>query len=190
MLIAHVVPGYFAACLSKPYWNPKWSRWQRRGLWTVAIGSTIAPDIDVIYNIVWRGFAGHSTLWTHSLLPHLAMVLAWYILRRIGRWPFLQMLVGLAAVGALSHLALDVIAHSTPLLYPISLTMFGNPPQRVLEGGLWAYLTDPIFLIEPFLVGGAVAHWIVHYSPTRHIRVVDLVVLCICLGVIVIGHVH
>jgi hypothetical protein len=62
------------------------------------------------------------------------------------------MLIGLVAVGGLSHLILDVISHGTPLLYPFSLYMFGAPSARVLEGGFWAYITDPIFLAEPFLL--------------------------------------
>jgi len=46
------------------------------------------------------------------------------------------------------------------LLYPLSLRMFGVASGRVLEGGFWAYLTDPIFLMEPLLVALAAAHWI------------------------------
>jgi hypothetical protein len=185
MLVAHIVPGYFAAHLSKPYLDPSWNRWQHYGLWVVAIGSTVAPDTDVIYNIAWRGFTNHSTLWTHSLFPYLILVLILYGLHWTGRWFYLQSLIGLAIVGGLSHLVLDVIAHSTPLLYPINLTMFGIPPQRVVDGGFWAYLTDPIFLIEPILIGIMVAHWILQHSPTRYIRIVTLSILLIGLEVIV-----
>jgi hypothetical protein len=49
-------------------------------------------------------------------------------------------------------------------MYPLSLQMFGAPSSRVLEGGLWAYLTDPIFLLEPFLITLAAGHWIVQYG--------------------------
>ena len=151
MLIAHLAPGYFAVVKSQPSWNPGWNKNQRFLLWAVALGSTVAPDIDVIYNTFFQGFINHSTLWTHSLIPYLGIGLVWLILRDVKRWPFLQTLVGLIAVGGLSHLVLDVIAHGTPLVYPYSLIMIGLPPTRVVEGGIWAYLTDPIFIFEPLV---------------------------------------
>lgn len=159
MLVAHLVPGYFAAVHSRPRWMPNWSRLQIAGLWTAALVSTFAPDMDVIYNAVFRGFINHSTLWTHSLFAHAGIVACWWVLRRTGRRPYLQTLVGLIAIGGLSHLVLDVLSHGTPLLYPLSLRMFGTPSTRVLEGGFWAYVTDPSFLVEPLLVALAVAHW-------------------------------
>jgi hypothetical protein len=45
------------------------------------MGSTIAPDLDVIYNTLFRGFFNHSILWPHSLWPHLSLGLAWWTLR-------------------------------------------------------------------------------------------------------------
>ncbi|HXV42425.1 MAG TPA: metal-dependent hydrolase [Anaerolineae bacterium] len=160
MLGAHLVPGYFAAVKSKSQWNWEWSEPQRILLWTVALGSTVIPDLDVIYNTLFRGFINHSVLWTHSLFPHLCVGLCWWLLYRTGRWPYLQTLVGLMVTGGLSHLALDVIAHGTPLFYPISLTMVGAAPVRVVEGGFWTYVTDPIFLLEPLLLTLAAVHWI------------------------------
>src|SRR5690606_16252399 len=119
---------------------------------------TIAPDADVIYNILVRGFANHSVLWTHSLFPYIGLGIAWYALYYFQLWPLLRMMIGLAAIGGFSHLCLDVIVHGTPLLYPFSLIMFGYPPQQVVDGGLVGYLTHPIFLLEPFLIGIAVFH--------------------------------
>jgi hypothetical protein len=69
------------------------------------------------------------------------------------------MLIGLATVGGLSHLALDVVAHNTPLFYPLSLAMIGIAPARIVEGGVWAYLTDPFFLGEPLLLTLVAVHW-------------------------------
>lgn len=163
MLVAHLVPGYFAVVQSQPRWRSGWSAGQRTLLWAVALGSTIAPDLDVIYNVLFRGFINHSVLWTHSLLTHLIILLAWGVLQRIGRWPFLQTMMRLITIGGLSHLLLDVIVHGTPLLYPFSMTMFGIPPTRVVEGGFWAYLTDPIFLFEPCLLTLAATHWVKHH---------------------------
>jgi GAF domain-containing protein len=177
MLVAHLVPGYFAAVNSQPQWKLEWNTGQRALLWAAALGSTIVPDLDVIYNAVFHGFVNHSTLWTHSLFVHLTVALGWWLLRRIGRWPYLQTLVGLVAVGGLSHLVLDVSSHGTPLLYPVSLVMFGFPPERVVEGGFWAYLTDPIFLLEPLLLTLAAAHWTLSRKPTQRVRPLTLIVL-------------
>lgn len=177
MLVAHLVPGYFAAAKSQPHWKSNWNTRQRALLWIAALSSTVVPDLDVIYNALFRGFVNHSILWTHSLFVHLSVALGWWLLRRTGRWSYLQTLVGLVAVGGLSHLVLDVISHGTPLLYPISLTMFGFPPERVVEGGFWAYLTDPIFLLEPFLLILAAVHWTLRRKPTPRIRTLTLIVL-------------
>jgi len=73
MLIAHLVPGYFAADHSQKTWPAEWSNNQRRWLWTAALVSTFAPDMDVIYNALFRGFINHSWLWTHSLFLHLGV---------------------------------------------------------------------------------------------------------------------
>lgn len=177
MLIAHLVPGYFAAVKSRLNWKPEWNKSRRMLLWAAALGSTFAPDVDVIYNALFRGFFNHSTLWTHSLIPHLGVGLLWWMLSYLKKWPFLQTLIGLVTVGGLSHLALDVIAHSTPLLYPFSLTMFGIPPTRVVEGGILAYLTDPIFLFEPLALTLVVWHWIRSQYFTPRVRAIALTVL-------------
>ncbi|MEW6352023.1 MAG: zinc dependent phospholipase C family protein [Thermodesulfobacteriota bacterium] len=162
MLIAHLVPGHFAAAWSQGYWNPQWTHRQRLGLWIAAYGSTVAPDLDVIYNCVFRGFFGHTTLWTHSLFPYLGLVLAWWVTGGSDRWRYAHTMIGLVAVGGLSHLALDVVSHSTPLFYPLSMYMVGAPSTRVLEGKLLGYLTDPILLLEPALITLAAAHRMLH----------------------------
>lgn len=152
MLVAHLVPGYFAAVWSRTYWNPAWSRGQRAGLWIAALASTALPDTDVMYNVLFRGFFGHTTLWTHSIFVHLSILLVWLALRLGRRRPYGTMFVGLVAAGGLSHLLLDVISHGTPLFYPLSVRLVGAPSDRVLHGKLWGYLTDPIVLLEPFLL--------------------------------------
>ncbi|MCZ7546587.1 MAG: metal-dependent hydrolase [Anaerolineae bacterium] len=139
--------------------------------------STFVPDLDVVYNALFRGFINHSTLWTHSLFVHAGIGFSWWLLRRFGRWPFLQTLIGLVAVGGFSHLILDILSHGTPLLYPLSLHMFGAPSTRVLEGGFWAYASDPIFLAEPFLLAVAAAHVVTHRrlaSRTQKLALVGL----------------
>lgn len=151
MFAAHLAPGYFVARYTAPYWHPAWTRRQRVGLWAVALGSTAVADADVIYNALFRGFMNHSTLWTHSIFPYLGLGLLWWVLFTLDCWAYLRMLLGLTVAGGLSHIVLDIIAHSTPMFYPLSLQMIGAPSQRVLEGGVWAYLTDPIFLLEPLL---------------------------------------
>jgi hypothetical protein len=162
MLFAHLVPAYFAAEHSQDHWSPAWSRNRRAVLWIAAFGSTAAPDLDVMYNALFRGFFGHTTLWTHSLFPYLGMVAVWWCIRRVGRRLYAETFIGLITVGGLSHLVLDVVAHSTPLLYPVSMYMFGAPSTHVRDGGLWGYLTDPIFLLEPLLLFLAAAHWVAH----------------------------
>lgn len=160
MLLAHLVPGYFSAVNTAAHQKVAWSRWQHWGLRAVALGSTVAPDSDVLYNAIFRGFFNHTWLWTHSLFPYLGIGLGWLLLWLSGRWPYLQTLVGLAALGGLSHLALDVVAHSTPIFYPLSPVMVGAPSARVLTGGVVGYLTDPIFLCEPLLIALAAVHWV------------------------------
>jgi len=177
VLIAHVVPGYFAAVRSQAQWETSWNIEQRALLWAAALGSTAIPDLDVIYNALFRGFIHHSTLWTHSLFVHSSIVLCWWLLRRIGRWPYLQTLAGLVAIGGMSHLVLDAISHGTPLLYPVSLVIFGFPPVRVVEGGLWAYLTDPVFLLEPMLLTLMGIHLILSRKPMRQLQLGALIVL-------------
>lgn len=166
MLAAHLVPGYFAAVTSQSRWQSDWNNKQQSILWIAALASTVVPDSDVIYNWLFRGFFYHSTLWTHSIIVHLGIGLCWWSLRRTRRWPYLQTLVGLIAIGGLSHLIMDVVSHSTPLFYPFSLYMVGAPSARVLEGGVLGYITDPIFLSEPLFLTVAIAHWIVNRKAT------------------------
>ncbi len=175
MLIAHLVPGYFAAEWSAGRQVAGWSHRQRLVAWSVALGSTVAPDTDVLYNAIFRGFFNHSWLWTHSLFPYLGVGLLWIGLRAYARWPFGQTLVGLAVVGGLSHLLLDVIAHSTPLFYPLWSAMIGFSSARVQSGGVVGYLTDPIFLCEPLLLSLAAAHWVCNHRLSRRTTQLALV---------------
>jgi hypothetical protein len=46
------------------------------------------------------------------------------------------------------------------------MLMVGAPSKHVLDYGLWGYLTDPVFLLEPFIIALAVAHW-----GANHLRV-------------------
>ncbi|MFH1117150.1 MAG: hypothetical protein V1792_24795 [Pseudomonadota bacterium] len=161
MLLAHLVPAYFAGERWESHWNPEWSRNRRAALWFASLGSTAVPDLDVMYNVLFRGFFGHSILWTHSLFPYLGMVVMWWFIGLTGRWQYIQTLIGLVTLGGVSHLALDVVAHSTPLFYPLSMYMVGAPSAHVRDVGLWGYLTDPIFLLEPLLLVLAAAHWVV-----------------------------
>jgi hypothetical protein len=158
MLIAHLVPGYAAAVFTRSHWNAEWTCTHRAGLWIAALGSTFAPDLDVIYNIITRGIVNHNVLWTHSLFLHGGIALIWLILRRTKRWHYGQFVVGLVAWGGLSHLALDMIAHNTPIFYPLSLRMIGIAPQSIVEGGFRAYLTHPLILVELALIVVMVAH--------------------------------
>jgi membrane-bound metal-dependent hydrolase YbcI (DUF457 family) len=162
LLIAHVVPGYFAAAHLQTPWEQVWSKRQRTVLWAVALISTVAPDFDTLYNGFFRDYVGHSLPWTHSIFVYLSAVLLWWLLGRTRRWPYLRTLVGLVAIGGLSHLFLDVVSHGTRLLYPVSSVFIGAPSPRVSEGGYLEYLTDPIFLAEPLLLAAAAAHWIIH----------------------------
>jgi len=166
MLVAHIVPGYFAAAKSQSHWKPECGRGQRALLWATALASTVVPDLDVVYNALFRGFFNHSTLWTHSLFVYLGIGLLWWVLRHVERCSYLRTLMGLVAVGGL----LDIIAHGTPLLYPVSMMMIGIAPARVVEGGVWAYLTDPIFLLEPLTMTLAVVHWTLSRETTSRFR--------------------
>ena len=159
MLVAHLVPGYAAAVASRPHWPDEWNRAQRAGLWIAALGSTVAPDLDVIANILAGRGPYHSILWTHALVVHLGMGLIWWLLLITGRSWYLQILTGLIAIGGFLHLLLDVIAHSTPLFYPFSMTMIGFAPAQIVHNGLRGYITHPVALLEPVMIGGAVWHW-------------------------------
>lgn len=86
MLLAHLVPGYFAAALTRTRWDPQWSLKRRALLWGVALGSTVLPDADVVYNAMFRGFINHSLLWTHSIFLYTAIGVLWFVLYRAHRW--------------------------------------------------------------------------------------------------------
>ena len=160
MLFAHVAPGYCTVEISKKNWNPVWGISRRRLLWIAAIGSTIAPDADVIYNALFRGYVNHGTLYTHSLFVHGSIALVLAILYLSGHWHYLRTLIGLIAISGLSHLLLDVIAHDTPLFYPLSAQMIGIAPRSITEGGILEYVTNPLFLLEPLLLMPVAVHWI------------------------------
>lgn len=180
MFGAHFVPGYFAAVGSKPLWQPEWTTPQRAVLWGAAVGSTVMPDFDVIYNILFRGFLNHSVLWTHSIFMPLGFLIVALLLWRNPYW---RLLFGLIAFGWASHLVLDVIAHGTPLLYPLSMWMAGDPPPRVVMGGWRAYITDPIFLFEPLLFAIAGVHWFATIGLPRRVRVIGVLV-CVNLFIV------
>jgi hypothetical protein len=170
LLAAHLAPGYFATVASQSHWQEDWSGKKRSVLWMAALTATFAPDLDVIYNVLFRGHFGHITLWTHSIFTIMGIVACWLALRSSGKWPYLQTLVGLVAAGGLSHLALDVVSHGTPLFNPFSLDLIGFPSNRVLRGGLWGYLTDPIFLLEPVLLTSAAAQWVIRRDHDPRVR--------------------
>lgn len=158
----------------------EWNMARRAMMWSVALGSTIAPDLDVVRNILFRGFFNHSTLWTHSIFVYLVFGLLWFGCRRSQKLAYFATLMGIIAVGGLSHLILDLVAHGTPLFYPLSMMGFGIAPQRVVDGGVWAYLTDPIFLLEPLLIGIAICHWISYREsmPLKTRKLLFVVVVC------------
>jgi hypothetical protein len=81
----------------------------------------------------------------------------------------------LLGIGWGSHLVLDMVVHRTPLFYPLSDVMMGYAPARVYEGGLFYYLTDPIFLLEPLLFAVAACHWLVVHTEKGKRRVLGLV---------------
>ena len=57
-------------------------------------------------------------------------------------------------------------------------SLFGSSAFRELEKGLWPYLKDPVFLLEPFLLGSVVAYWLVHsYDLTPRMKRLTLVAL-------------
>jgi hypothetical protein len=79
-------------------------------------------------------------------------------------------------------LTLDVIAHGTPLLYPASMRVVGVAPVRVVGGGIWAYLTDPIFLLEPLFLGATSVHWILGRRMASYVqRLVLAMTMCVLL---------
>jgi hypothetical protein len=162
MLFAHIVPSYVIVSTSQPSWDTQWSPAQHKMLWAAALVSTIVPDIDVVYNTLFRGFTNHSTLYTHSLFPYLLLGIISIGLYAVHRAKYMQTLLMLIAFGGLSHLVLDVIAHNTPLFYPLSNAMIGNAPARITNGGIAQYITHPIFLLEPTLIIMGILYWIHH----------------------------
>ncbi len=47
----------------------------------------------------------------------------------------------------------------------------GIAPKRVIVGGFWAYITDPVFLLEPLLIAAALAHLIWHLPIEKKLRI-------------------
>ncbi len=182
MLVAHLVPGYLAVTLSQRRWKKDWSGTQRAVLWIAGLTATVVPDLDVIYNWLFRGFFGHTILWTHSIFVHLGIVMVWLLLRGNDNWAYARTLVGLVALGGLSHLALDIVSHGTPLFYPFTWTLVGSPSPRVLAGGVRGYLTDPIFLLEPLLFALAGAYWVIRGNPEP--RVMRLAILGLAVALV------
>jgi hypothetical protein len=162
LLVAHFVPGYFAAAASQPYWNPDWSRGRRAALWAAALGSAVFPDVGYVSGMLWRPEIYN---WTHSLFVWLGVGACACLLGYTRRWQYGQWLLGLTALGGLSHLILDAIAHGLPLLYPFSSSMVGTPSVCLSGSSNLAYVTAPVFLLEPALLALAAAHWIICMKP-------------------------
>lgn len=160
MLIAHLVPGYFNGIISQPKWEQNWTQNQQILLWTFAFTGTFVPDIDVIFNILFHGVFNHSTLLTHSLFPVLIFIMIWSICKYVLHRDYFAEIWKLLAISWLSHIILDALVHKTPLLYPLSSEIIGYAPYRVYVGGIWYYLTDPIFLLELLLIAMGVGHWL------------------------------
>lgn len=167
MLFAHAVPGYLIAIASEPHWGTEWTPVQRRVLWATALASTVLPDADVVYNAVFRGFMNHSILYTHSIFPYGLLAIISIGLYAAQKGKFLQILLMLIALGGLSHLTLDVIAHNTPLFYPLSNTMIGNAPAQITNGGIFDYVRHPLFLLEPVLIMLGIYFWRHHHVSAR-----------------------
>jgi uncharacterized membrane protein len=53
------------------------------------------------------------------------------------------------------------------------------PPARVVEGGIWAYLTGPIFLLEPLALTLLFCHWINNQNLTPRVRTVALALIVV-----------
>ena len=192
MLVAHLSPGYFAARYSQKYWHPAWNRGQRVALWGIAIGSTVYPDFDVIHNILFYGVPNHyyATLWTHSIFPSLTATLLTILLHITNRGSYLKTALSLFAIGTFSHLVLDVIAHNTPLFYPLTLQMIGNAPQRIVDGGLRAYITDPLLILEFVLLAAMVLDIITHLpysSNSRRRLAISVISLTIVVAVLFVA---
>lgn len=158
MLIAHAVSAYFAVKLTQTQWDEDWSQAQRWLLASIAVGSTILPDADVVYNIVVRGFANHSLLGTHSIWLYSIFMLS-AIICKLAKWHYLAWCLGFIALGGYSHILLDAIVHNTPLFYPLSMQMVGTAPQSIVEGGTPVYIRHPLFLLEIALWGAVLLHW-------------------------------
>lgn len=169
MLVAHVVPGYCIAAHTVQGNQRRWSPAQQALVWLVGLGAAIAPDADIIYNALLHGFIKHSILWPHSVFPYLGLLGIWLVGRAKRADSYLLALLGVFIAGNLSHLLLDAISHGTPLLYPLTLHMFGAPSTRILYGGARAYLTDPLFLLEPALLSAAAVHWLAHHVDDRRL---------------------
>jgi hypothetical protein len=87
-------------------------------------------------------------------------------------------LCGVIALSGMSHLLLDVIAHNTPLFYPLSARMIGDAPSYIASGGLRHYVTHPLFLLEPVLLLLTALHWISSraWPPSRRATLAALLI--------------
>lgn len=99
------------------------------------------------------------------VFPYIDLLLVRRLLRCFGLWPYLQTMLGLAALGGLSHVALDLMAHGTPLFYP--LTMLGAGPPPPTDTGItrvWNYIRRPVSLLEGLML--AVFLWRMAAGPS------------------------
>ncbi len=177
MLFAHIVPGYFAGAIGISRRQSEWTPTQRITLWAAALGGSVAPDFGAVYNIVFHGTYDHCTLWTHSIFVYLGIGLLWFALHESRQARFLEVMVGLVAIGGLSHLVLDIVAHGTRIFYPISMATVGIPCEYLARGSGWAYVTSPLFLLEPILLTLAFIHWVHGLNLTAETRRIILSVV-------------
>ena len=165
MLIAHIVPGYFAAVRSQKRRRSDWTGLKRAALWAAAISGTVFPDADVIGNLLFNRAFGHHVLWTHAIWAPVALLILCRLVLRSPRYLWANSAFNLFAVGWLSHIGLDLLVHGTPLFYPLSMIGFELAPSSIVEGGLWTYLSHPLFLLEPLMLIAAVLHWTHSFLP-------------------------
>ena len=77
MLLAHLVPGYFAAALSQPRWQPRWRTEQRALLWIVALGIVAHPlGLEAVLAPVQPNHLGRSCSRQFSALSQCFSLLA------------------------------------------------------------------------------------------------------------------
>jgi membrane-bound metal-dependent hydrolase YbcI (DUF457 family) len=90
--------------------------------WMAAAGA-LTPDLDaVVTPLGWDRYLRIHEVWTHSILGAVASaIVAGLVASRLTRRVSLPVLITAALVGALSHVALDILSGATiRLLWPVS----------------------------------------------------------------------